>query len=165
MSMSTGAMERVDHRDAQQVAAVAAEIAALAAEINAEHAQRPGGVGTALPSDWSAADVAALIGRIGERGAVFTCRVDGRLVAFAIVQPAPAEPGTATMGVWVHEGYRRRGIGTQLAELGLAFARDAGYTKLRGTIPANNEPALSFFSSIGPIVQVAGGGIVYELPV
>ncbi len=163
--MSTGAMDRVDHRDAQQVAAVAAEIAALAAEINEEHGRKMGGVGTALPPNWSAADVAALIERIGERGAVFYCRADGRLVAFAIVQPDPAEPGTATMGVWVHEAYRRRGIGTQLAELGLAFARDAGYTKLRGTIPASNEPALSFFSSIGPIVQVAGGGMVYELQV
>jgi hypothetical protein len=44
------------------------------------------------------------------------------------------------------------------------FARAAGYRKLRGTLPAGNEPALSFFSDIGSLAQMVGQGMQYELP-
>jgi ribosomal protein S18 acetylase RimI-like enzyme len=68
------------------------------------------------------------------------------------------------MGVWLMPGARRKGIGTELALMALEFARNAGYAKVRGTLPTNNEAALSFFSDIGALAQVVGGGMSYELP-
>ena len=60
--------------------------------------------------------------------------------------------------------YRRRGLGRELALMALEFARGAGYRKVRGLLPAGNEPALSFFGEIGALAQVLGRGMQYELP-
>jgi RimJ/RimL family protein N-acetyltransferase len=163
--MSTITVDRVDHTDRDQVRALAGSIAALVAAINAEPQYRERGIGTALPPAMTADEVAALIERLGDRGGVFYCRDGPEVVGFATVQPDREEPQTAIMGVWVRASHRRRGLGTELARLGTEFVREQGYTKLRGTIPAGNEPALSFFSAIGPIVQLEGGGMGYELPV
>ena len=157
--MSVTTIDRIDHTNPQEIESVAAPIAALVEAINAE------GGDNALPAQMTAADVAALIQRLGERGGVFYCRDDGDLAGFATVQPDAQDAGTAIMGVWVAPSHRRRGIGTELARCGAEFARDTGYTELRGTIPGSNAPALSFFSSIGPIVRLEGGGMGYELPV
>jgi hypothetical protein len=43
-------------------------------------------------------------------------------------------------------------------------ARATGYKRLRGLIPKQNEPALSFFSDIGSLAQMVGQGMQYELP-
>lgn len=157
--MSVMSVARIDHTAAEEVEHLAAPIAAIVRSINAE------GGDNALPVAMTAAEVAALIERLGERGGVFYCRDGDDVVGFASVQPDTAEPATAVMGVWVRSSHRRKGIGTELARLGIEFARDAGYEKLRGTIPGSNEPALSFFSSVGPIVRLEADRMGYELPV
>ena len=157
--MSTLTIDRIDHTNPQQIEELAGPIAALVETINAE------GGDNALPAKMTADDVAALIRRLGERGGLFYCRDDDQLAGFASLQPDPNEPNTAVMGVWVGPSHRRKGIGTELARCGTEYARDVGYAKLRGTIPGSNEPALSFFSAVGPIVQLEGGGMGYELPV
>ncbi len=48
--------------------------------------------------------------------------------------------------------------------MALEFARGKGYEKVRGRIPAGNEAALSFFSSIGALVPRVGRDLKYELP-
>ena len=157
--MSETTVDRVDPSNEADVAQIAPVIAAIVDSINAEGGEN------ALPAKMSADDVVALIRRLGERGGVFYCREGDDVVAFATVQPDEQDPETAIMGTWVHAAHRRKGHGTELARCGAEFARDAGYKKLRGTIPASNEPALSFFSSIGPIVRLQGGDMGYELPV
>jgi ribosomal protein S18 acetylase RimI-like enzyme len=157
--MSVTTIDRVDHTDASQTQSLAGPIAAVVAAINAEGGDK------ALPPKMTAEDVVALVRRLADRGGVFYCADDGHVIAFARVQPDQADPDTAIMGVWVLSSHRRKGIGTELARMGVEFARDAGYAKLRGTIPASNEPALSFFGAIGPIVQLEAGGMGYELPV
>jgi ribosomal protein S18 acetylase RimI-like enzyme len=157
--MSVTTIDRIDHTSATDTDRLSGPIADIVTAINHE------GSNKALPPRMSAQDVAALVRRLGERGGVFYCKDDGQVVAFATVQPDDSEPGTAIMGVWVLASHRRRGIGTELARMGVEFARDAGYTKLRGTIPVSNDPALSFFSAVGPIVQLEAGGMGYELPV
>lgn len=157
--MSVTTIDRIDHTGVAEIDRLAGPIADIVTAINHE------GSNKALPPKMSAADVAAMVRRLGERGGIFYCKDDGRVIAFAQVQPDDAEPGTAIMGVWVLASHRRRGIGTELARAGIEFARDAGYTKLRGTIPVSNDPALSFFSAVGPIVQLEAGGMGYELPV
>jgi ribosomal protein S18 acetylase RimI-like enzyme len=163
--MTTTTIDRIDHTNEQDIATLAGPVSQLVDTINAEYVNNPEGAGTALPPSMSPEEVAALVRRVGERGGILYCRDDGNVVAFATVQPDQSDDQTAVMGVWVRASHRRKGIGTELARAGTDVARDAGYAKLRGTIPSKNEPALSFFSAIGPIVQLGGGGMGYELPV
>ena len=48
-------------------------------------------------------------------------------------------------------------------QVAVDFARDTGYKTARGFIPEQNEPALSFFSAVAPLVQVQGGQFHFEL--
>jgi ribosomal protein S18 acetylase RimI-like enzyme len=100
----------------------------------------------------------------GDRQAVFLCESEGTVWGFALLMPDETEPAAAVMGVWVLPEARRQGIGRELALMATEFARAAGYERLRGLLPAGNEPALSFFSDIGGLVQVVGRGMEYELP-
>ncbi len=163
--MTAMSIDRIDPARAKEATALCAGVAAVAAAINAEHAAKVGHVGTALPAAWTAAEIQALVEQLGDAGAIFCCQDRGNVVGFAVVQPDREDAATAIMGVWVHAGARRRGIGTELARTGTEFARERGYSKLRGTIPAYNEPALSFFSAVGPIVQLEAGAMGYELPI
>jgi GNAT superfamily N-acetyltransferase len=153
----------------------AAAIAAVGAAVLEEL-----GEGSGLPGPMTAAAVAERIagyartgGRLpGERGAMFVCAADGDVYGFAALEPEPQEEGAQTggrlpgavMGVWLQPSARRKGIGRELALMALEFARAAGYAKVRGTLPAGNEAALAFFSEIGALAQVVGGGMQYELP-
>ena len=92
------------------------------------------------------------------------CRIDRQTAGFAALEPVSDEKKTAALGVWVLAAFRGQGVGTQLALMALNFARDKGYRKVRGRIPAGNEAALSFFSSIGALVPRVGRGLRYELP-
>ncbi len=101
---------------------------------------------------------------IGERQAVFLCESDRAVRGFALLMPDEKDPSVAVMGVWILPEARRQGIGRELALMATEFARSAGYERLRGLLPQGNEPALSFFSDIGGLVQVVGRGMEYELP-
>ncbi len=61
--------------------------------------------------------------------------------------------------------HRRKGIGTNLAELALGFAREKGYKRIRGNLPDHNETALSFLSGIGALVPIYNPEVVFELPI
>ena len=151
----------------------AAAIAAVGAAVIEEL-----GEGSGLPGPMTADAVAQRIagyartggqtarrGRLpGERGAMFVCAADGDVCGFAALEPEPQEEGCAVMGVWLQPSARRKGIGRELALMALEFARAAGYARVRGTLPAGNEAALAFFSEIGALAQVVGGGMQYELP-
>lgn len=106
--------------------------------------------------------IAEVMGR--ERAAIFVCETDGLLCGFSLLTPDADDPEEAVMGVWLVPGARRKGIGRELALMATDFARAAGYRRLRGTLPKDNEPALSFFSDIGGLAQVVGREMQYELP-
>ena len=145
----------------------AAGIAAVGAAVLEEL-----GEGSGLPGPMTADAVAQRIagyartgGRLpGDRGAMFVCAAEDGVCGFAALEPEPLEEGCAVMGVWLLPSARRKGIGRELALMALEFARNAGYAKVRGTLPAGNEAALAFFSEIGALAQVVGGGMQYELP-
>jgi L-amino acid N-acyltransferase YncA len=157
--MDTITVDRISPGDERDIDRLAGGVAQVVNAIVAE------GDNMALPGRMSAADMREWIERIGDRGGVFYAIERDRVVAFAMLQPREGEPETATLGVWVLPEFRRRGLGTELSRVAIDFARDAGYTRLQGTIPSDNEPALSFFSAVGPIAAVEGGGMRYELPV
>ena len=121
------------------------------------------GDASGLPGPPTLDAVAERIRGYGDAGAMFVCEDGDSTCGFAALEPEPEE-GCAVMGVWLLPSSRRRGIGRELALMALEFARNAGYRKVRGTLPAGNEAALSFFSEIGALAQVVGGGMQYELP-
>lgn len=100
----------------------------------------------------------------GERTGVFVCETEGSVCGFSVLNRDAEDPDTAVMGVWLLPEARGQGIGRELALMATDFAREAGYRKLRGTLPPDNEPALSFFSEIATLAQVVGQGMEYELP-
>ncbi len=122
------------------------------------------GDASGLPGPMTPADVSERIAGYGEKGAMFVCAQEKGLCGFAALEPDPQEDGCGVVGVWLLPASRRQGIGRELALMAFDFARSAGYKKVRGTLPAGNEAALSFFSEIGALAQLVGGGMQYELP-
>ncbi len=104
------------------------------------------------------------LSRLGGEGGVFLAIIDGKVVGFSALDYNTFEPDTVVLGVWMLPTARRRGIGTALAEYALGFARDKGYTRIRGRLPQNNEVALSFLSSIGALVPIYNPEARFELP-
>jgi GNAT superfamily N-acetyltransferase len=97
-------------------------------------------------------------------GAVFVCEEEDGICGFSLLVPEVQEPGVAAMGVWLLPDRRSKGVGRELALMATDHAREAGFTKLRGIIPKENEQALSFFSEIASLAQMVGHGMEYELP-
>ncbi len=122
------------------------------------------GESSGLPGAMTPADVSERISAYADKGAMFVCAKEKGLCGFAALEPDPDEDGCVVMGVWLLPATRRQGAGRELALMALEFARTAGYTKVRGTLPSGNEAALAFFSEIGALAQVVGGGMQYELP-
>jgi GNAT superfamily N-acetyltransferase len=119
----------------------------------------------ALPGRMNSEQVREWIGRLGDRGVIFYAVERDHVTAFAALTPDPNEPDAARLGVWVLPEFRRRGLAIALSRAAIEYAGDQGFTKMQGTIPAENEQALSFFSALGPIAAIEGGGMRYELPV
>lgn len=137
----------------------AGAIAAVAAEIRGELGEGSGLFGAVTPEG-----VADRLASYGDKGAMFVCEGDEGVCGFAALEPDPREDGCAVAGVWLRPSARRQGKGRWLALMAIDFARAAGYAKARGTVPAGNEAALSFFSEIGALAQVVGADMEYELP-
>jgi ribosomal protein S18 acetylase RimI-like enzyme len=157
--MDTITIDRIDpaaQRDVDRLAAGVAQV------INAIVAEGPN---MALAGRSTSEQVRERISRLGERGGIFYAMERDHVVAFAALTPLESDENTAVLGVWVLPEFRRRGLGTELSRAAIEHARDHGFAKVQGTIPSENEPALSFFSSVGPIAAIEGGGMRYELPV
>ena len=84
---------------------------------------------------------------------------------FAALDFDSSRPNESTFGAWIRERNRRQGFGTALADEALAFARERGYKRIRGRLPSDNEPALSYLSAIGALVPLKSPGTTFELPV
>jgi ribosomal protein S18 acetylase RimI-like enzyme len=157
--MDTITIDRINPATQREIDRLAPGVAQVINTVVAE------GDNMALPGRTTADGVRERIRQAGERGGIFYAVERDHVIAFASLQPVEGDPETAALGVWVLPEFRRRGLGTDLSRTAIEFAREAGYTRLRGTIPAENEPALSFFSAIGPIAAIEGGAMRYELPV
>ena len=113
----------------------------------------------------TADEIRTWMDRQGDDGAVFVLD-DGRfLLGFASLDFDSSRPNECTFGAWIRERNRRQGFGTALADEALEFARERGYKRIRGRLPSDNEPALSYLSSIGALVPLKSPGTTFELPV
>jgi len=117
-----------------------------------------------LPAEFTDETARQWIKRLGDQGTLIIV-FDGSIpVAFGGIDFNTTEPDIAVLGVWVVPQYRRRGVATDLAEELIEFARSRGYRRIRGRLPANNEPALSFLSGIGAMVPLRNPDMTFELP-
>lgn len=103
--------------------------------------------------------------RLGGEGGIFLCLLDDTVIGFSALDFDTHEPDTGVLGVWLLPDQRRKGYGTALAEYALGFARDKGFRRIRGRLPAQNQTALSFLSGIGALVPMTNPEAVYELPI
>ena len=63
-------------------------------------------------------------------------------------------------------GHRTADRGTALRSRNTpCFARSKGYKRIKARLPQNNEPALSYLSSIGAMVPLFNPGTSFELPI
>lgn len=139
--------------DAQQISDIISELL-----------REPNPVAFASPR--SPKEVEDWIERQGDAGAFFVAEDDrNRIMGFATVDFNSAEPDAATFGAWIRAQHRRQGHGTALAEYCLAFARSKGYSRIKARLPRDNEPALSYLSSIGALVPLFNPGTTFELPI
>lgn len=113
----------------------------------------------------TADDVRTWLTRLGGEGGIFLCLIDDQAIGFSAIDFDTHQPDTAVLGVWLLPEYRRKGLGTALAEYALGFARDKGYSRIRGRLPQGNANALSFLSSIGALVPMYNPETVFELPI
>ena len=113
---------------------------------------------------WTADEVTSWMSRLGESGAIYAALDDGQVIGFGALDFSTQQPETATLGVWLLSQWRRRGIGTVLAEHLLAHAREHGFHRIVGALPDNNEAALSFLSAIGALAPLLNPESRFELP-
>lgn len=70
-------------------------------------------------------------------------------LSFSSFYGRPAYAKTAELSVYVHEAFRRRGLGSYLLTQALAYAPTLKVDTLLGFIFGHNEPSLALFQSFG----------------
>lgn len=136
----------------------AAEIAAVIREV----VEGPNPVVFDRP--WSSDEVSTWLHRLGDSGAIYVAVEGDALIGFGALDYNTRQPEMATLGVWLRSHWRRRGIGTVLAEYLLSHAREQGFRRIVGSLPDNNEAALSFLSAIGGLAPLINPESRFELP-
>ena len=148
----TATVRRATHDDADQIAEIIGEIILE---------DNPVG----FDREWSAEEVVAWMERQGTRGTMLVVDDGRHILGFAAIDFDSATPDECSFGSWLRERNRRQGYGTELANEALTFAREQGYKRIRARLPRDNEPALSYLSSIGAMVPLRSPGTRFELPV
>ncbi len=113
---------------------------------------------------WSVDEVSMWRRRLGNSGAIYVALDAGELMGFGALDYNTRQPETCTLGVWLRSEWRRCGIGTVLAEYLLAHAREQQFRRVVGSLPENNEAALSFLSAIGALAPLINPDSRFELP-
>ena len=136
-------IRRVRRDDLQDAAGVADVLNGVIAE----------GGHTALTGHWTPEAEQAFLQSLRPRSEVFVAEVAGRIMGFQVVEPFVSYTSTmnhvAHMGTYVRAEFRRRGIGRELAQATLAFARERGYEKLVIYVMADNELGLAYYRKLG----------------
>ena len=127
------------------------DAAGVAAVLNAVIAE---GRHSMLDTPFSVEDERAFIAGLPARAFVHVADVAGVIVGAQTVEPWNAYAThefdhVATMGTWVAEAWRRRGVGSRLAVASFTAARELGYEKVFTDVLAHNAPSLAFHLSLG----------------
>jgi len=109
---------------------------------------------TLFDRPFSMDDERSFLASLGARSAVlFVTQDDGGIVGVQSLDlhssMATSMSHVATMGTWLTQSARGRGIGRRLAVESFRFAKLCGYRKIVIQVLAGNERALRFYSSLG----------------
>lgn len=107
-----------------------------------------------LDSPFSVEDERAFIAALPERAFLHVAETGADIVGFQTLEPwntfvTHEFDHVATMGTWVRESLRRRGIGRRLAAASFAAARALGYEKIFTDVRGDNADSLAFHLSLG----------------
>jgi len=151
MTTTNATIRRATEQDAPAIAAIIARVV-----------QEPNPVW--FTEAWTEDRVRGWLRRLGDQGCIFVAGVGGLIAAFGALDFNTESPEIGVLGAWVLPEFRRRGLATELGTYILDFARESGYRRIRGRLPANNEPALSFLSGLGALVPMQNPEMRFELP-
>lgn len=87
-----------------------------------------------------------------DRRPLWVAEVDGAIagwLSFSSFYGRPAYDKTVELSVYIHESFRRRGVGSYLLSQSLAHAPAIGVSTLLGFIFAHNLPSLALFEQFG----------------
>ena len=87
-----------------------------------------------------------------ENHPIWIAEHDGAVAGWLSISPfltRCAYRGTAELSVYVHEDFRRRGVGAALLEAAIVRAPEYGLTTFVGLVFAHNEPSLQLFAKAG----------------
>jgi ribosomal protein S18 acetylase RimI-like enzyme len=108
---------------------------------------------TALYPTLTAQQEEAFIQDLGLRGVMHVAELAGSILGVQTLEPlAPytrAMDHVAVLGTYVYKNYRRQGVGTQLTDQTMAFARREGYEKVIVYVRAGNAGGQTFYRRVG----------------
>ncbi len=113
-----------------------------------------GGRHSLLDTPFSVEAERAFIASLPARSAMHVAEAGGTIVGFQVVEPWSSFvthefDHVATMGTYVDEAWRRRGVGTQLAAASFPAAQAMGYEKIYTDLRADNAESLAYHVSLG----------------
>lgn len=114
-----------------------------------------GGRHSLLDTPFSVEDERTYIAGYPERGVFNVAELagEGVVAAQSLERFSPyvthAHDHVLSMGTWVRESFRRRGVGTRLAHASFAQARERGFEKVFTDIRADNVESLAFHLALG----------------
>jgi L-amino acid N-acyltransferase YncA len=116
-----------------------------------------GGRHSLLDTPFTAAEERAYIETLPERSFLHVAETAGEIIAFQTVIPwttfvTREFDHVATMGTYVDERHRRRGVGGALAATSFAAARELGYEKIFTDLRADNLDSLAYHLALGFII-------------
>lgn len=108
---------------------------------------------TIFDRPFSVDDEKRFLSALGPRSAVHIAVIGGDVVGVQSVDLfsdlGPPVSHVATMGTWLRAGARGRGIGAELFDASIGFARSNKYTKIVIQVLAGNDRALRFYRRLG----------------
>lgn len=113
-----------------------------------------GGRHSLLDTPFTVAEERAYMEALPERSFLHVAEAAGDIIAFQTVNPwntsATRElDHVATMGTYVDERHRRRGVGAALAATSFAAALEMGYEKIYTDLRADNLDSLGYHLALG----------------
>ncbi len=108
---------------------------------------------TVLTGHWTPEAELAFLQSLGPRSELLVAEAEGCIVGFQVIEPFVTYTSTmdhvAHIGTYVLAGYRKRGIGRQLAAATLALARSKGYEKSVVYVLSHNGAGLAYYRCLG----------------
>jgi GNAT superfamily N-acetyltransferase len=85
---------------------------------------------------------------LAENGIAFVAERDGKIIGHAVLVPTEDEKDV-DVTIFVHQDFQNRGIGQQLMEFAIDFARKKGYRGMMLVTERTNKRAIHIYKKLG----------------